>query len=125
MALEAGGKAAIHDQDLARLAVELKEHEPLPFRLRVADRDKLDDERLPGFDFDTDFLARFHAVEEHRGRQHAGVRVALHVSVVVGENARVKQVRDDFLFGHRPLNLLLELLPRSGEVSGWKMSART
>ena len=49
---------------------------------------------LPALDVDADFLARLHAVEEHRRRQHAGIGILRLMRGEVGEDARIEQMRD-------------------------------
>src|SRR6266446_2278670 len=62
--------------------------------MRLADGQKLDDEGLPGFDFDGDFFAGLQAVEKRGRRQNADVGISLAKLVVFGENVGIKQIAE-------------------------------
>src|ERR1700731_3880216 len=60
--------------------------------MRLADGQKLDDERLSGFDFDGDFFAGFQTIKKCGRGQNADVRIGLSKLVVLRKNVGIKQI---------------------------------
>ncbi len=79
---------------------------------------------LPVLDVDADFLARLHAVKEHRRRQHAGVRIACLVLGQVGKNTRVQQVTEQLTVVDWAMHQLLDGGPGGGEIGGRQRRSR-
>src|SRR5262249_31706199 len=60
----------IANRDFARLAVQFIEDGTIAVRLRIADREELDNQNFAGFDLDGDLFSGFEAVEELRRGEH-------------------------------------------------------
>src|SRR6185437_9805025 len=66
---------AIRDPDRARLTIELEEDRARSIFMRLTRSDVPHNERLAALNIDRDFLARLHAIEEHRRGQDGYVAI--------------------------------------------------
>src|SRR5271157_6515492 len=99
----------IDHRHLARLAVEFEKYQAFAVRLRVAQGDELDDQRFAWLDVHAHLLARLHAEEEDRGRQHAGVRILLLVGIELREHTWIEKIAEDLALGGVAVELPFEL----------------
>jgi len=63
-----GGMSVLNNH-ISRLPVQLKEHRPAAFGIRIRDRQQADDEPFACINFNRELFTDFWAVKEHRGWQ--------------------------------------------------------
>ncbi len=85
----------IRNRHVPRLAVEFEEDTASAVRMRIADGQEADDQRLPFLDFRCEFLACLLAVEENRRGEHAGIGILLLMSGELFKDLWIEQVRED------------------------------
>ena len=122
--LAGGGRAPVGDAHRAGLPVELEEEGAGALAVGLALREVADDEGAAALDVDRDLLARLHAVEVDRRRQHAHVAVLPLRGDVIGEHLRVHQPRGELGIGNAARGLALGLLAPGGEVGRRQHRAR-
>ncbi len=92
-------QGSVNHRDISRLAVEFEEDGPATVRVRIADGQERDDQRLARLDVDGNLFARFEAGEEDGGRQTAGVAILAAMLDEVLEHLGIQQAGDDVLVG--------------------------
>src|SRR4029077_10507184 len=107
---------AIANIDLTGLPVQFKKERARAVRMRLADGQKLDDERFAGFDFYGDFFSRPQAVKKSGCRQDADIRIGLAKLVVLQENIGIEQITEKIAATDRMASLFLKRFLLFGKV---------
>src|SRR4249920_1137033 len=91
--------------------------------MRVAGRQKLEDERFSWLDLDGDLFAGSQAIEKGGRGKHADIRIGLAELVVLNEDIRIKQIAQQIIAAHIVSYFLRECGGFRGKIDAFEASA--